>query len=59
MFISEILSAYETQNIKQSYFIHGGVGEAAGKIAVFGALSLYMNFIIIFVNLLQLMGDRE
>lgn len=53
------LTAYDTQNIKQSYFMHGGVGETAGKIAVFGALSLYMNFVIIFINLLQLIGDRE
>ncbi|MCH2038669.1 MAG: Bax inhibitor-1/YccA family protein [Rickettsiales bacterium] len=52
-------TAYDTQNIKQGYFLHGGSGEAAGKAAVWGALSLYINFIAIFINLLQLIGNQE
>lgn len=52
-------TAYDTQNIKQGYFMHGGSGEAAGKAAVWGALSLYINFIAIFINILQLIGNQE
>ena len=36
-----------------------GHAEALGKTVIMGALSLYINFINIFVMLLQLMGDRR
>lgn len=52
------LTAYDTQNIKEAYAEHQGT-EANGKLAVMGALSLYLNFINMFQMLLQLMGDRE
>ena len=52
------LTAYDTQNIKESYAEHYGA-DANTKLAVMGALSLYLNFINIFQMLLNLMGQRE
>jgi len=52
------LTAYDTQNIKESYAEHYG-HEANTKLAVMGALSLYLNFINLFQMLLQLTGQRE
>ena len=49
------LAAYDTQMIKESYAENAGV-EANGKLAVFGALSLYLSFINLFQMLLQLFG---
>ena len=52
------LTAYDTQNIKEQYAeAHGS--ESNSKIAVWGALSLYLNFINIFQLLLGLTGERE
>ena len=48
-------AAYDTQMIKESYAENAGV-EANGKLAVFGALSLYLSFINLFQMLLQLFG---
>jgi len=52
------LTAYDTQNIKESYAEHYGA-EANTKMAVMGALTLYLNFINLFQMLLQLMGQRD
>lgn len=52
------LTAYDTQNIKQRY-AEGHAAEAQSKLAVFGALSLYLNFINIFQLLLGFTGERE
>jgi FtsH-binding integral membrane protein len=52
------LTAYDTQAIKERYAEHWGE-EANAKLAVMGALSLYLNFINLFQMLLQLMGQRE
>ena len=52
------LTAYDTQRIKEDYSEHYGA-EAAGKMAVMAALSLYLNFINIFQLLLNLTGQRE
>lgn len=52
------LTAYDVQRIKQTY--DEGYGhEANGKMAVVGALGLYLNFINAFQFLLSLMGDRR
>ena len=56
------LTAYDTQNIKNTYLQMRGVpgGEAyLEKGPVMGALSLYLNFINMFMFLLQFMGNRE
>ncbi|TQL17694.1 hypothetical protein FBY58_1293 [Zymomonas mobilis] len=52
------LTAYDTQQIKSMYFMTSG-GEYAGKMAVMGALSLYLDFINMFSFLLNFMGDRR
>ncbi len=55
------LTAYDTQNIKTTYLAHAhhGDSEWLGKSAIMGALSLYLNFINMFMMLLQLFGSRE
>ncbi len=55
------LTAYDTQNIKNTYLQHAQAGdqEWLGKSAIMGALNLYMDFINLFMFLLQFMGNRE
>jgi FtsH-binding integral membrane protein len=52
------LIAWDTQNLKEMYRASNG-DEANGKMAVMGALSLYMNFIMLFQFLLQFMGGNR
>lgn len=52
------LTAWDTQNIKQQYAEHYG-HETNSKLAVFGALSLYLNFVNLFQMLLAFTGQRE
>jgi FtsH-binding integral membrane protein len=52
------LTAYDTQRIKSEYAEHYD-HETLGKLAVMGALSLYLNFINLFTMLLQLFGARR
>jgi FtsH-binding integral membrane protein len=51
------LTAYDTQQIKETYDENYG-GEAIGKLAIMGALNLYLDFINLFQMLLQLLGTR-
>ncbi|WP_370401914.1 Bax inhibitor-1/YccA family protein [Sulfitobacter sp. JB4-11] len=55
------LTAYDTQRIKSEYVAHAAHGDSEwlGKAAIMGALSLYINFINMFMMLLQLFGSRE
>jgi FtsH-binding integral membrane protein len=55
------LTAYDTQNIKNTYIQHAvhGDTEWLGKAAIMGALNLYLDFINLFMFLLQFMGNRE
>ncbi|MHA6347152.1 Bax inhibitor-1/YccA family protein [Roseivivax sp. CAU 1761] len=55
------LTAYDTQSIKNEYVAHAQHGdrEWLGKAAIMGALRLYLDFINMFMFLLQLMGNRE
>ena len=52
------LTAYDTQQIKEMYYV-GDDGSVAGRKAVMGALRLYLDFINLFMLLLQLFGDRR
>jgi len=52
------LTAYDTQQIKEMYSVQDD-GTVAGKKAVMGALRLYLDFINLFMMLLQLFGDRR
>ncbi|PUB18647.1 Bax inhibitor-1/YccA family protein [Yoonia sediminilitoris] len=55
------LTAYDTQQIKNEYIAHAAHGdqEWLGKSAIMGALKLYLDFINMFIFLLQLFGNRE
>jgi uncharacterized protein len=53
------LTAYDTQRIKESYDVVSHDGQMAGKGAIMGALSLYLDFINLFLMLLRLLGDRR
>ncbi|MDR6951500.1 FtsH-binding integral membrane protein [Ancylobacter sp. 3268] len=52
------LTAYDTQRIKEMYFA-GDDDVVAGRKAIMGALTLYLDFINLFVMLLQLFGNRN
>jgi FtsH-binding integral membrane protein len=52
------LTAYDTQQIKEMYY--DGDGEVvAGRKAIMGALRLYLDFINLFMFLMQFLGDRR
>lgn len=53
------LTAYDTQSIKRQYYQYAGNQELMGKAAVMGALRLYMDFINLFIMLMNLLGDRR
>lgn len=55
------LTAYDTQKIKNTYIqmASNGQTEWLGKAAIMGALNLYLDFINMFMFLLQFMGNRE
>jgi uncharacterized protein len=55
------LTAYDTQNIKNTYLEHAQNGdqEWLGKAAIMGALNLYLDFINMFMFLLRFMGDNR
>jgi FtsH-binding integral membrane protein len=52
------LTAYDTQKIKEGYYMVDA-GEGRAKMAVMGALRLYLDFINLFLMLLRLFGDRR
>lgn len=53
------LTAWETQRLKEVYSSNLNMAEANAKMAVMGALSLYLNFINLFQSLLSLMGSQR
>ena len=55
------LTAWDTQRLKEQYLgsLQYAGADIAGKTAVMGALSLYLNFINLFTMLLQLMGNQR
>lgn len=52
------LTAWDTQDIKNMYF-EGDGEDVAAKKAIMGALRLYLDFINMFLFLLQFLGNRE
>ena len=52
------LTAWDTQRIKEMYSVNDD-GTVAGRKAVMGALTLYLDFINLFLFLLRFMGDRR
>ena len=53
------LTAYDTQKIKNMLLMAPDAGEAAQKMALLGALTLYLDFINLFIYLLRIFGRRE
>jgi|TARA_B110000438_G_C15749920_1_gene622451 FtsH-binding integral membrane protein len=51
-------TAYDTQKIKEMYY-QGDNSETSGRKAIMGALRLYLDFINLFILLLQLFGSRR
>lgn len=52
------LTAYDTQKIKEMYYEGDGY-EISSKKAIMGALALYLDFINLFIMLMQLVGVRR
>jgi hypothetical protein len=58
VFVFAGLTAWDTQRIKEMY-LEADDSETAGRKAVMGALALYLDFINLFMMLLQLFGGRR
>ncbi|NDA90754.1 MAG: Bax inhibitor-1/YccA family protein [Alphaproteobacteria bacterium] len=54
-----ILTAYDTQKLKSIYYAMNGNTARAGNIAVYGALTLYLDFINLFIMLLHFFGIKR
>lgn len=57
--IFTILTAWDTQKLKALYYSMNGTTAKAGNIAVYGALTLYLDFINLFTMLLHFVGVRK
>lgn len=53
------LTAYDTQKIKLMLNEQSSADESAQKLALLGALSLYLDFVNLFIYLLRILGDRR
>jgi FtsH-binding integral membrane protein len=53
------LTAYDSQKIKNMLLMAPDAGEGAQKLALLGALTLYLDFINLFIYLLRIFGRRE
>ena len=53
------LTVYDSQKIKRMLQMAPDAGEASQKLALVGALSLYLDFINLFIYLLRILGRRE
>ena len=53
------LTAYDSQKIKNMLMQATDAGESSQKLALLGALTLYLDFINLFIYLLRIFGDRR
>ena len=53
------LTAYDTQRIKDMINEMAGDSDASRKVALFGAMILYLDFINLFLRLLRIFGKRK
>lgn len=53
------LTAFDTQKIKSMVTNYGAADEMGHKIALFGALTLYLDFVNLFLYLLRILGNRD
>ena len=54
-----LLTAYDTQKLQQMYAYYAGDPELAEKASIYGALTLYLDFINIFLYVVRLMGNNR
>jgi FtsH-binding integral membrane protein len=59
VFLAIGLTAYDTQKVKELYYHSGYNAEEQKKASILGALTLYFDFIYLFINLLRIMGNRR
>lgn len=57
--IFTLFTAYDTQRIKELYYENEGDEKSCKKLAIYGSLTLYMDFINLFIFLLQIIGTRR
>ena len=57
--IFTVLTAYDTQKLKSIYYVMNGNTIRAGNIAIYGALTLYLDFINLFTMLLHFFGVKK
>lgn len=53
------LTAYDTQKVKKILQVQSEGGETAQKIALIGALSLYLDFMNLFLSILKIFGNKK
>ena len=54
-----LLTAYDTQKLQQLYSYYSADSEMAEKASIYGALTLYLDFINIFLYVVRLMGNNR
>ncbi len=59
MFIFMLLTAYDTQKIKEQYHMYAADGTMLKKASIISALQLYLDFINLFLYILRLVGKRN
>jgi FtsH-binding integral membrane protein len=53
------ITAYETQRLRNMAEQHAGNADLSGRLAIVGALVLYIAFINIFLSILRILGSRR
>ena len=54
-----LLTAYDTQKLQQMYAYYAGDPELAEKASIYGALTLYLDFINIFLYVVRFLGNNR
>jgi FtsH-binding integral membrane protein len=57
--VFSLLTAYDTQRLKNVYYQLASDATTAEKVAIFGALCLYMDFINLFIQFMHFFGQRR
>ena len=59
VFIFLGLTAYDTQKLKQIAYATQGDAALAARLSISGALTLYLDFLNLFIFMLRILGDRN
>ena len=56
-----VMTAYDSQRLQEEYYSGGEVYgfSSQGRSSIYGALTMYLNFINLFIHLLQLLGQKK